>query len=162
MPKELFCCISGSFSKHKPEIDQAIKEFNDLEVIVLEPAPGWLAKPQVLRLNPDYNPNVFRPLPNEVGLSPKQIEDRFLRALRQSNFLYLENPSGYIGPSACLEIGFALAQSKPVFARFPPDKSLDIDPFFDLRLRQIKVLSPPEVVSFFPNKIPRRGGGKTK
>ncbi len=148
MFEQLFCCISGSFSKYKPEIDQTIIEYKHLGVTVLEPALGWLAKPRVLRLSPDYNPDVFRPLPNEIGLNPKQIEDRFLSALRQSNFLYLENPSGYIGPSTCLEIGFALAQSKPIFARFPPDKSLDMDPFFSLRLRQIKVLSPSEVVNF--------------
>lgn len=160
MSRELTCCISGSFDKFKPEIDAAIREFTDLGVIVLEPGLGWLSKLQVLTLG--YDPKVFRPLPREIGLKPGQIENRFLKALGRSDFLYVENPNGYIGNSAALEIGFALARNRAIYSRFAPNPKLDPDPVWCLRLDKIKVLPPSEVVKILSNKIPRRSGGKTK
>jgi hypothetical protein len=113
------CCVSGSF-KFKPEIDLAIRELKDLRVTVLSPEEGWICIPFA-------NPS-FRPLPTEVGKSIKQIEDNFLSSVRKSDFLYVVNPNGYLGMSACLEIGFAVANDIPVFMQNEPAQTLDIEP----------------------------------
>jgi len=58
-------------------------------------------------------------LEGETG-SPKEIQAGHMRAIRQSDFLYVVNPGGNLGTSATLEIGFALALGIPVFCLAPP------------------------------------------
>lgn len=112
MPR-LKTAIAGSF-KFKKEIDELHEEFGDLGVDVLEPTKGWLYIPgRNIAL-----PSGFRPLPEERYMpGPKEVENRFLTAVRRSNFLYLYNPYQYLGLSAAMEVGFALGCSVPVFAR---------------------------------------------
>ena len=93
--------ISGSF-KFKPEIDQLHEAFSDHGVRVLEPTKGWLWTPTMA-----YELGAVRPLPNERGLTPFEIEERFLRAIDQSHFLYLNNPS-----SKRFSLSFFFAQNK--------------------------------------------------
>jgi len=111
--KELKACVSGSFSKFKPEIDLAIEELKDLGVVVLAPEKGWLYKPPRTIFSPSESQ--FRPLTSEAGKKIKQIEDDFLLRVKKSDFLYVVDPGGYVGNSACLEIGFAVANGIPVF-----------------------------------------------
>ena len=56
----------------------------------------------------------------EQGISSRAIEDWHLSAIRQANFVMLHAPDGYIGLSAAMEIGFAMAQGCPVFSRTAP------------------------------------------
>jgi hypothetical protein len=110
---DLKACVSGSFYKFKPEIDLAIEELNDHGVTVLSPTKGWLYKPPQRIFNPKEDK--FRPLPSEVGMGIKEIEDDFLRSIKKSDFLYVINPQGYVGNAVCLEIGFAIGNGIPVF-----------------------------------------------
>ncbi len=102
--------ISGSF-KFKPEIDALHDEFRDHGVTVLEPSKGWLWTPGM-----QVSPPPFRPLPAERGLNIREIEDRFLRAIDEADFLYVLCPKGYIGASTSFEMGYALAGETPVYA----------------------------------------------
>lgn len=144
MKERLETAISGSF-KFKPEIDALHEEFTDYNVTVLEPTQGWLYTPsgQI-----EYSDG-FRPLPVERGLTTRAIEERFMRAVRQSDFLYVYDPGGYIGLSAAMEIGCAIENQKPIFASEPPafeyfDLEIDAYLFFKDHL---VVATPHEAVS---------------
>lgn len=115
MPKNNFdlkACISGSFSKFKPEIDGLIDDFADLGVEILEPTKGYIGRASIIIADSGD----IRPLPDERGMRDRDIEMRFIAALRRSDFLFLYNRDGYIGTSAGLELGFADAWGKPVYA----------------------------------------------
>jgi hypothetical protein len=133
----LKCVVSGSFDKHKSEIDRTIEEFKDLGVTVLAPETGWILKPIHRILTPENN--LFRPLPTEQDMTIRQIEDSFLAALANSHFQYLENPDGYVGLAVALELGFGIAKGKQIFCRFAVSSLL--------HLPLIKVMSPSEVVN---------------
>jgi nucleoside 2-deoxyribosyltransferase len=45
-----------------------------------------------------------------------EIEKHHLRAISQSDFLWIHAPDGYIGTSTALEIGYALALQTPIFS----------------------------------------------
>lgn len=116
MPRNNFdlqACISGSFSKFKPEIDQLIDDFSDLGVEILEPTKGYIARPHILT---GIDPRSIHPLPDERGMREQDIEKRFIAALKRADFLFLYNKEGYIGPSVGLEFGFADAWKKPIYA----------------------------------------------
>jgi NTP pyrophosphatase (non-canonical NTP hydrolase) len=102
---QLCCTISGSFRRFMPEIQLAMAELRQNDVKVLSPAEG----------PPMYETNGFVVLEGDRGV-PQEIEERHLDAVRRSDFVYVVNPSGYIGPSATLEIGYAFALGIPVFS----------------------------------------------
>jgi len=57
--------------------------------------------------------------------SVRLVQDRHLSAVDHSDFLWLVCPDGYVGQSASLEIGFAIARGVPVFgADLPVDLTL--------------------------------------
>src|SRR5437879_13062295 len=54
--------------------------------------------------------------------SIKLVEDRHLEAIRASDFLWLVAPDGYVGQSASMELGYAIAVGTPVYGMgLPPD-----------------------------------------
>ena len=69
----------------------------------------------------------------EVGMSPREIENWHLRAIKQSDFILLHAPKGYVGISAAMEIGYALALKKPIFSRTAP---------VDIMLRELVYVVP--------------------
>lgn len=139
--------IAGSF-KFKKEIDALHEEFADYGVEVLEPTKGWLFIPtgHIAR------PTQFRPLPQERDLpGVREIEERFLRAVRRSNFLYLFNPEQYLGLSASFEIGYALAKNKPIFAKEPlslANVEYDLDSW-EFMKEAIRVATPEQAAQSF-------------
>lgn len=145
--------IAGSF-KFKPEIDALHEEFADSRVRVLEPSLGWLYVPTQI-IAPTIG---FRPLPDERHMSGiKAIEERFMRAVRQSDFLYLYNTEQYVGASAGLEIGCAIANEKPIFAKEPislANVDYDLDCLEFLR-DAIQVATPAEAARSIREQTPR-------
>jgi hypothetical protein len=150
MKEHLETAISGSF-KFKPEIDRLHEEFADYNVTVLEPTRGWLYVPSGLY---EY-PSGFRPLPVERGMTIMAIEERFMRAVRRSDFLYLYDPGGYVGVSAAMELGCAFAHNIPVFASEPIGFE-----YFDLDIaaymycnERITVASPHEAATIIRQQL---------
>lgn len=110
MKKPIKITISGSFRKHLKAVVQTIAEFEKLGILVLSPK---FIKPK----NPGAEFVLFE---GEDTESPRKLEDRHLEAIRQSDALYVVDPDGYVGNSAVMEIGFALALGKSVFAKWQP------------------------------------------
>jgi hypothetical protein len=151
MENEMKCVIAGSFSKFKPEIDLAIEECQDLGVVVLEPQKGWLYKdPRKIFTLED---RIFRPLPNEKEMTASQIEDTFLNAIVDSDFLYVVCPEGYVGSTVSMELGFSLAHEKPIYSNARISDKLDLDPMWKERIKQIKVMSIEDAIKNVRNNL---------
>jgi NTP pyrophosphatase (non-canonical NTP hydrolase) len=109
----LTCTVSGSFRRSLDQIRSKIAELEDAGFNVLSP--------QTTRAVRDVDGFIF--FEGETG-SPKEIERGHLRAIRKSDCLYVVNDGGYIGPSATLEIGYALSLGIPVFSATPPSEPI--------------------------------------
>jgi hypothetical protein len=114
--EQLRTAVSGSF-KFKPEIDLLHEEFADHGVKVLEPSKGWLWTPSLAY----EEPGEIRPLPIERSLTAEEIEERFLRALDDSDFHYVNNLEGYIGDMTAYEIDYSIEANMPIYSREPID-----------------------------------------
>lgn len=146
---ELSCSVSGSFSKYKKEIDLVIDEFTDLGVKVLAPEKGPVIKP--FRGFVVVTKDEFNPLASEVGMSIKEIEDKFLENVARSVFLYVYNRHGYVGISGGMEIGFALGKGIPIYSLENIIDNGENDLWLRKIVREIKIASPKEVVDELRN-----------
>jgi nucleoside 2-deoxyribosyltransferase len=105
--------ISGSFKKFLSEIQQYIRAFQDKGIQVLSPKD----------LPPTTKDKEFIFLETEEEIPIKNIEQTHLKSIIDNDFLYVVNPTGYVGVSTAFEIGFALALNKPIYAiERPTDK----------------------------------------
>jgi NTP pyrophosphatase (non-canonical NTP hydrolase) len=102
--------ISGSFNKHLDKIQDKIREFQGEGIEVLSPKPSW----------PFSSEGGFVMLETDKG-TPGEIEFEHLEALARSDFLYVVNPSGYVGKSVALEIGYAMSRGIPVYSLEKPE-----------------------------------------
>ena len=148
--------ISGSF-KFKPEIDAAINEFRDLNVIIRAPEVGWLYVP-THGLIVATNEEQFLPLPNEQHMRAGEVEAAFLAQLDQADFVYVMNPEKYIGTMSIFEIGYSQGIRKPIYASNPLNfHALGIhDPkMIDLLQSSIPIMSPTEAARDVRRKMAR-------
>lgn len=136
MKTQIKITISGSFRKHLEEVVRTIAEFENSGAKVLSPK---FIKPK----NPGSEFVLFE---GEDTDSPRKLEDGHLRAIRQSDALYVVDPDGYAGNSAVMEIGFALALRKPVFAKWQPAE------FILSQTGYVKAASVKEVVRLLKTK----------
>ena len=145
---EIKVAISGTF-KAKDQIDATIIEFEKYGARVLAPERGWTtsAYPNIII----SHVRGYHPLPSEVGLTIGGIEDRSLSAVRRADLLYLVDPLGYIGESAGLEIGFASAAEKPIYACEPISRFIETIPQI---VESIKVLPVLETLEDFHVRHP--------
>lgn len=104
--------ISGSFRKHLNEIIKVIEIFESHSCKVLSPS----------HLAPKNPGEEFVLFHGEQTTNPKKLETLHLEAIRKSDFLYVVDPEGYVGNSAVMEIGFALAIGKPVYVAYKPQE----------------------------------------
>lgn len=73
---------------------------------------------------------------------PRVLAEKHLAAIRQSDFLYLYNPCGYIGINTALEVGYAHAHGIPIVAlAFTGNPGIDC--FINY------VLAPEDVGTFY-------------
>lgn len=111
----MFTTISGSFHRHMGAISEAVGAFHDAGVRVLSPADP--------RVVDEIGPFLF--VASDRHRSVRLVQDRHLAAICESNFLWLVCPDGYVGQSAAMEIGFAVARGIPIFSfDFPHDLTL--------------------------------------
>ena len=118
--------VSGSFHRGLDEIQHVVAELTDLGVIVLSPADP--------RVVDQFGEFVF--VASDRHRSIRFVQERHLRAIAASAFVWLVAPDGYVGSSAAMEIGFARAYEVPVFTDTAPN---------DLTLRQyVQVVRRPQ------------------
>jgi len=115
--------VSGSFHRHMGTITAAVHELAALSVRVLSPAD-----PQIVAQQGEFLFVASDPL-----RSVRLVQDRHLESIRAANFLWLVCPDGYVGQSASMEIGYAVAVGVPIFATLAPS---------DLTLRQYVKIVP--------------------
>lgn len=113
----LLATVSGSFHRHMTAIAEAVAELTASGVHVLSPAD-----PQVVDAHGEF---FF--VASDRTRSVRMVQDRHLESLRASNFLWLVCPDGYVGQSASMELGYAVAHDVPVYSTSLPT---------DLTLRQ--------------------------
>ncbi len=102
--------VSGSFHRHLAAIYMAVGEFREAGIAVLSPSD-----PRVI----DHI-GEFLFVASDRVRSIRLVQDRHLQCIGASTFLWLVAPDGYVGPSASMEIGYAIAAKTPVFSSNTP------------------------------------------
>ena len=111
----LTATVSGSFHRHLTEICTAVGELREVGVSVLSPSD-----PRVV----DHL-DEFLFVASDRVRSIRLVQDRHLQCIGASTFLWLVAPDGYLGSSASMEIGYAIARNRPIFcANAPSDATL--------------------------------------
>jgi hypothetical protein len=107
--------VSGSFHRFMAEIERAVRALARLQVKVVSPED-----PRVVDAAGEF---LF--VASDRVRSIRMVQDRHLEAIAASDFLWLVCPDGYVGQSASMELGFAVANDIPVFATaLPTDLTL--------------------------------------
>jgi hypothetical protein len=89
---------------------EAVSALSELGVNVLSPAD-----PRVVDQIGEF---VF--VASDRVRSIKMVQDRHLECLKSSDFLWVVAPDGYVGQSASMELGYAVAHDVPVFSDTAP------------------------------------------
>jgi hypothetical protein len=107
--------VSGSFRRHMSAVYEAVTELTEFGITVLSPSD-----PRVVDQIGEF---VF--VASDKVRSIKMVEDRHLECIHASDFLWLVTPDGYVGQSASMELGYAVAQRVPIFSQdLPTDGTL--------------------------------------
>src|SRR5207302_985673 len=97
--------VSGSFHRHMSRIYETVGSLTDAGVKVLSPAD-----PRVV----DHH-GEFLFVASDLVRSIRLVQDRHIACISVSDFLWLVAPDGYVGTSAAVEIGAAIAAGVEVF-----------------------------------------------
>jgi hypothetical protein len=100
----LTATVSGSFHRHLHAITAAVQELFDLGVKVLSPADPRIVDSLVVDSLGEF---LF--VASDRVRSVKLVQDRHIQGISASDFLWLVAPDGYVGQSASMELGFAVA-----------------------------------------------------
>jgi hypothetical protein len=109
--------VSGSFHRHLAAISSSVLELHEYGIKVLSPAD-----PRIVDSLDEF---LF--VASDRIRSVRLVQDRHLESIRGADFVWLVAPDGYVGQSAAMEVGFAVANSVPIFGLHRPN---------DLTLRQ--------------------------
>lgn len=115
--------VSGSFHRHMAAISDVVSDLSARGHNVLSPAD-----PRIVDAFGDF---LF--VASDIQRSIRLVQSRHLQAIVMSDFLWLECPDGYVGTSASMEVGFAVAIGKDIYSTTPPS---------DLTLRQFVTCVP--------------------
>jgi len=109
--------ISGSYRKFPEQLAQDIENFQDLGIKVLSPHGAIILSSLndfvLLKNDPVTSFSSFSD--TTISEAMRFIENSHLRALQQSDALWLVLPQGYCGVSTAFEMGWALAHNVPVY-----------------------------------------------
>lgn len=113
--EDVTATLCGSFRRDHQSLRDDYLALVDARCRVLSPTDlDWAAEVEGFVLAQD-----------EVGRAPSDIEETHLRAMRDSHFVWLHSPDGYVGRSGAMELGYAHALGVPVFGReLPVDVTL--------------------------------------
>jgi len=107
--KKLQVSIIGSFRKSHDELKELFAFVQENYTLLSPKSIDWE--------NPDEE--FVRVESQPATMSIAEIENEHLEALRDSDFIILFAPEGYVGSSATYELGFARALGIPVLSTFP-------------------------------------------
>ena len=141
---EIRVTVSGSFHRHLQPIQEAVELFTAHGAIVLSPAD-----PRVVDRFGEF---LF--VASDLRRSIRGVQSRHLDAIGSSALVWLECPDGYVGSSAAMEVGYAIAAGVPVVSSSPPA---------DLTLRQfVQIVSGPTeaLTQSRRQRIPRQHPGQ--
>lgn len=110
LARSLSVVVSGSFTRQIDEVQRAVDEFVARGHTVTSPLD-----PRVVDRFGDF---VY--VASDATRLIPAVEGRHLECIRAADILWLECAGGYVGPSAALEVGFALACGTPVMSTTPP------------------------------------------
>lgn len=98
--------VSGSFNRHLDSIANAMADFSSKGVQVLSPRDTKIVAcdGQFLFVAGDKSRDV------------RLVQDMHMDAIRDSDFLWVIAPDGYIGRSVSMEIGYAVCYGVPVLS----------------------------------------------
>src|SRR4051812_2224864 len=99
--------VSGSFHRFMIEIEEAVRSLSEIGVKVVSPAD-----PRIVDAIGEF---LF--VASDRVRSIRMVQDRHLDAIAGSDFVWLVAPDGYVGQSASMELGFAVANGVPIFAQ---------------------------------------------
>ena len=100
------CVLSGTYHKDRDGLMSVYNELVTYGCQVISPH----------RLNFEAEETIFVRDMAERDMSEESIERHHLVGIKQSDFLWIHAPNGYIGLSTALEIGFAIAHNIPIFS----------------------------------------------
>jgi len=102
--------VSGSFNRHLSEVEKAVQSLNERGVKVLSPSD-----PRIVD-----KVGTFLFVASDRHRSIRLVQDRHFASIAVSDFLWLVCADGYVGQSASMEVGFAVACGRPVFSATKP------------------------------------------
>ncbi len=109
--------LSGSYRKFPEELARDIEHFRDCGVTVLSPHSATILNSLegfvLLQNDPLTSLSSFSD--DKLPEAMRSIENSHLRAIQQSDALWLVLPQGYCGVSTAFEIGWALAHNVPIY-----------------------------------------------
>jgi hypothetical protein len=129
------CVISGSYRKFYYNIVDAILSFERHGISVVSPPCSHIIN----------DGDEFVIFASDDCADAGVLMDKHLAAIRDSDFLYVYNPCGYIGVNTSLEIGYAHAHHVPIVAL-----SMTNNPGLDCFITY--VLLPEDLGLFFNNR----------
>lgn len=101
--------LCGTYRKDPEGLRRTFDHLGDLGFSILSPANASI----------ETEENGFVYMRHEKTQSPDQIENRHLDAIQRADFVWFFAPSGYVGPTGALEVGFARANGIPVYSDSP-------------------------------------------
>ena len=119
--------ISGSYSKFYEEVQRDIQQFKDCGAEVLSPKGGIIAShiEGFVALQNDLIRRIDKVPESMLSQAMRVIENSHLRAIRESDLLWLVTRNGYFGISSAFEIGWALAHNVPVYYSAKEQKNIE-------------------------------------
>jgi hypothetical protein len=102
--------VSGSFNQFIKEVAEAVESFKAMRVEVLSPREPYIAE----------SVDGFLFVESDPTRSIQATQNNHMRSIARSDFLWLVNPGGYVGLSASMEIGFAVAVGTPIMTLTEP------------------------------------------
>lgn len=106
-------CFCGSFKFYK-DMEEAAAYLRKMGLEIVVPKPSHIRhghKPEELKEG-KYDKETLKRWEKEGAFS-------HLENIRRSDAIYIFNKGSYLGPAVTVEIGFALALGKPIFATSP-------------------------------------------
>ncbi|OGG00391.1 hypothetical protein A2Y99_00885 [Candidatus Gottesmanbacteria bacterium RBG_13_37_7] len=129
-------CFCGSF-KFYTEMEKEAEKLRLHGFLVIVPQPSHIRhghKPDQLKKR-KYDKLTLLKWEKEGAFS-------HLKNIRRSDVVYIFNKASYLGPAVTVEIGYALALEKPIYARAPV-KDITVTNFIKA------VLSPQKLIQLF-------------